>query len=75
MLLEIEAPIKIFGDVHGHFEELLRLLANGTVPLQHNCLFLGDYVDRGKNSIETMCLLLCYKIIYPDNFFMLRGNH
>lgn len=75
VLLELEAPLKVLGDTHGQFTDLLRLFELAGFPPQHNFLFLGDYIDRGYQSIENIILLFCYKIKFPENFFLLRGNH
>ena len=73
ILLELNAPIKVVGDIHGQYYDLLRLFEYGQFPPESNYLFLGDYVDRGKQSLESICLLLSYKLKYPENFFILRG--
>ena len=75
MLIELEAPLHVCGDIHGQYYDLLRIFEHCGYPGDHNYLFLGDYVDRGKQRLETICLLLCYKIKYPEKVTLLRGNH
>jgi serine/threonine-protein phosphatase PP1 catalytic subunit len=75
VLLELSPPITIVGDTHGQFHDLVRIFDDGITPENTQFLFLGDYIDRGRNSVENLCLLLAYKIKYPTNLWMLRGNH
>ncbi|KAI3775967.1 hypothetical protein L1987_45727 [Smallanthus sonchifolius] len=80
-VLQLRAPIKIFGDLHGQFGDLMRLFDEYGSPSTAgdiayiDYLFLGDYVDRGQHSLETICLLLALKVEYPQNVHLIRGNH
>mmetsp|Transcript_18977 Transcript_18977/g.30469 ORF Transcript_18977/g.30469 Transcript_18977/m.30469 type:complete len:285 (+) Transcript_18977:168-1022(+) len=74
-LLRLRAPIRIVGDIHGQYVDLLRVFELGGYPPEQSYLFLGDYVDRGRNGLECMMLLLALKVRFPNHIFMLRGNH
>ncbi|MCO5546748.1 hypothetical protein L7F22_000184, partial [Adiantum nelumboides] len=80
-VLQIRAPVKIFGDLHGQFGDLMRLFDEYGSPSTAgdityiDYLFLGDYVDRGQHSLETIILLLALKVEYPQNVHLIRGNH
>jgi serine/threonine-protein phosphatase PP1 catalytic subunit len=74
-ILEIEAPVNVFGDIHGQFSDMIHFLEMTGLPPNNKFLFMGDYVDRGNNSIEVCALLFAMKIMYPSNIQILRGNH
>jgi len=74
-ILDLEAPINIFGDIHGQFADMIHFLEMTGLPPNQKFLFMGDYVDRGNNSIEVCALLFAMKIMYPNNIQILRGNH
>ncbi|RKP26258.1 Metallo-dependent phosphatase-like protein [Syncephalis pseudoplumigaleata] len=74
-VVHVKAPVTVVGDIHGQFHDLLEIFRIGGRCPDTNYLFLGDYVDRGYFSVETISLLTCLKLRYPERVQLVRGNH
>ena len=77
-LLRVDGKVVIVGDIHGQFYDLvamLRKLKGRNPDPNQKILFLGDYVDRGNYGPEVAAYLFCLKLKYPNDIFLLRGNH
>ena len=73
--LDLHGDFIIVGDLHGNIDDLLRIFTRCGYPPEQKYLFLGDYVDRGENSLEVFLLLLALKVRHPKHLYLLRGNH
>ncbi|CAF2938420.1 unnamed protein product [Rotaria sp. Silwood2] len=72
---EVHCPVTICGECHGQFHDLMELFTIGGDLPNTNYLFMGDYVDRGYHSVETITLLVALKVRHKDRITILRGNH
>ena len=71
----VRSPVTVCGDIHGQWNDLIELFRIGGSCPDTNYLFMGDYVDRGYYSVETVTLLVCMKVRYKERVTILRGNH
>jgi diadenosine tetraphosphatase ApaH/serine/threonine PP2A family protein phosphatase len=75
VIVDVPTPCIVIGDIHGNLHDLIRIFASISDPMSRRYLFLGDYVDRGSYSVDVLLLLFTLKLLYPTQFYLLRGNH
>lgn len=75
VVLRINENCIILGDLHGHILDLFRVLKKFGVPPAIHYIFLGDLVDRGEFSVETITLVFVLKALFPKHIHIVRGNH
>ena len=74
-LMDVKSPCIVVGDIHGQILDLYRILRFFGMPNSQRYVFLGDIVDRGEFSIETLVVVYLLKALWPQNVFVIRGNH
>jgi diadenosine tetraphosphatase ApaH/serine/threonine PP2A family protein phosphatase len=78
-LLEIPAPCHVLGDIHGNLSDLTffrrTIWPAGPAGQGADILFLGDFVDRGADSLPVVAYMMALKVLYPNKWWMIRGNH
>mmetsp|Transcript_4386 Transcript_4386/g.12931 ORF Transcript_4386/g.12931 Transcript_4386/m.12931 type:complete len:417 (-) Transcript_4386:799-2049(-) len=78
-VLDIRSPLYVLGDLHGNLNDLKffrkTLWPAGPELTAGNFLFLGDFVDRGANSLPVVAYIMAYKVICPTKWWLIRGNH
>jgi predicted phosphodiesterase len=79
LLMFDDSPAYVLGDIHGNYKDLMLFEKTfwrlGLKLCPANVLCLGDYVDRGPHSLETIAYLLAQKVVTPHKIFLIRGNH
>ena len=74
-LQNVSTPVTVCGDIHGQFYDFLKIFQEAGEFPAVSYIFIGDFVDRGYNSVETLMMLFLFKIRHPDRITLLRGNH
>ncbi|CAG2174864.1 unnamed protein product [Oppiella nova] len=78
-VVRVSSPVYVLGDIHGNLHDIMvyerSLWKMGPTCLGKSFLFLGDYVDRGEHSVECILYHLCHKVMSPQKYWLLRGNH
>lgn len=75
VVLHLTGEFHVVGDLHGNLNSLVRIFEKCGYPPESKYVFLGDYVDRGYESVEVCLLLYSLKLLYPSEIYLLRGNH
>ena len=75
-ILRVDGQVVIFGDIHGQYYDLCEVLRRQKFGrTSKKFLFLGDYVDRGTYGPQVIAYLFAMKIRFPDQVYLVRGNH